>query len=86
MRYDHLPSHDRAACELMQNIVRGLEGKLVPISEANRHHVGLTRARLAQASGVSRATLNQVLSGNIFPRLDTVARLCHTADVPLEVN
>ena len=42
---------------------------------------GLTQKEIAKAIGVSPQTVSRYMHGDIFPALDTLARLCRLLDI-----
>src|SRR3954447_21738419 len=74
MRFTHLQPSERAACEFVQEVVRELEARLSPRDQVQRHHLP-SRRELARRANVDPDTLNDLLLGQTWPRLDRLVRI-----------
>ena len=58
--------------------------KLAEIQQRLREEIknsGMTQREIAAATGVSAQTVSRYMTDDIFPALDTLARLCEVLDV-----
>lgn len=84
MTFTHLPPAERAACELVQEIVQELERGLSPRSEVQRHILP-SRRELARRAEVDVDTVTDLLLGRTWPRMDRLIRITTAAGVTLGV-
>lgn len=84
MRFSHLQPAERAACELIQELVKELEQRLSPREQVQRHHLP-SRRELARRANVDPDTLNDLLLGKTWPRIDRLIRITTAAGITLGV-
>lgn len=70
----------RAACELMQDVVVAL---LEKTGAGQLDHVRISKRELARRAGVGQATLWPLLQGRSFPRLDTLTKVAQAAGLTI---
>jgi lambda repressor-like predicted transcriptional regulator len=82
MTFEDVPDPGlRAACVLVQDVVAALLAQLDGGSLA-----GVSKRELARRAGVGQATLWPLLTGQLWPRTDTLARVAQAAGVTVSVR
>ncbi len=72
----------RLACELTQRLALLILERVGPAEGPAPY--GYSRRRLAEDSGVSAATITNVLAGRYFPQLHVMTKLLSALNLPLE--